>query len=249
MQYYDFLPTLDIGQFNSNKPHPAYLKHFLRNCFFSFLRSYPFTDRQIYVEHGYLYDKADVSAHSSSRMRKKSLADNELVRSQTTYHSPAEVIEGRDKLNVIHVMLLLESMKRSHKFEAMILLRLSLLIKLHLSIGQISIMKLYKTMMISIPMSWTKLCGLEKIRRSKSCIRAIMETVQLSLYLQKKLSAEMELMAHQHCILHCSVVACEQVIFVWAFSLKLTIETLLLKGTQSHCVPAWIDEAPQYLLF
>ena len=53
-------------------------------------------DSQIWVEHGYLSDLADLQQHPNGRrfLESHAVATDELVNSQSLYHSPARVIEG-----------------------------------------------------------------------------------------------------------------------------------------------------------
>ena len=53
-------------------------------------------DGQIWIEHGYLNDVADLQqlATGQSFLQSHSVGDDELVSCQNLYHSPARVIEG-----------------------------------------------------------------------------------------------------------------------------------------------------------
>ncbi|KAK9796285.1 hypothetical protein WJX73_004504 [Symbiochloris irregularis] len=53
-------------------------------------------DGEVYIEHGYLFDRADVMAHpkASQLMASHAVAEDELVNCVAIYHSPARVIEG-----------------------------------------------------------------------------------------------------------------------------------------------------------
>ena len=53
-------------------------------------------DGQVWVEHGYLSDAADLQHHPNGRcfLEQNTVVEDELVNSQSLYHSPAQVIEG-----------------------------------------------------------------------------------------------------------------------------------------------------------
>ena len=61
-------------------------------------------DGEVWIEHGYLVDVADLKQHSMGQqfLKDNSVACDELVNSQTLYHSPARVIEGELSACAMH---------------------------------------------------------------------------------------------------------------------------------------------------
>ena len=51
---------------------------------------------EVWVEHGYLYDRQDLEAHPMGRkyLETQAMEDTELVETSSCYHSLASVIEG-----------------------------------------------------------------------------------------------------------------------------------------------------------